>query len=56
GNQYDSRDYGPSAANDNAYHYSNTKDFVLEINGSYYNSNSNGSTYHNDGAGGSIYT
>lgn len=37
GNHYCNRDYGPSAPNQNAYHYSNT-------NGSYYYSNPNGST------------
>ncbi|KLU91039.1 hypothetical protein MAPG_09563 [Magnaporthiopsis poae ATCC 64411] len=49
GNHYCARDYGPSARNQNTYHYSN-KD------GSYYYSNPNGSTYYNDGNGKSTYT
>ncbi|BFZ54798.1 hypothetical protein PYCC9005_001835 [Savitreella phatthalungensis] len=49
GNHYCSRDYGPSARNDNAYHYSNT-------DGSYYYSNPNGSKYYNDGKGSAFYT
>ncbi|KAJ6036105.1 hypothetical protein N7540_000384 [Penicillium herquei] len=49
GNHYCTRDYGPSAANRNSYHYSNT-------NGSYYYSNPDGSTYYNNGKGDSVYT
>jgi hypothetical protein len=49
GNHYCNRDYGSSAANSNAYHYSNA-------NGSYYYSNPDGSTYYNNGNGGAVYT
>ncbi|EFJ22193.1 hypothetical protein SELMODRAFT_443235, partial [Selaginella moellendorffii] len=49
GNHYCSRDYGASAPNPNAYHYSNQ-------NGSYYYSNPNGSTYYNSGKGSATYT
>ena len=49
GNHHCSRDYGSSASNSNAYHYSNN-------DGSYYYSNPNGSTYYNDGAGKADYT
>ncbi|KAL6711952.1 hypothetical protein ACN47E_002995 [Coniothyrium glycines] len=48
GNHYCHRDHGPSAPNQNSYHYSNT-------DGSYYYSNPDGSTYHNDGKGGATY-
>ena len=44
GNHWCSRDYGPAAANDNPYHYSNR-------DGSYYYSNPDGSRYYNDGKG-----
>ncbi|KDQ12472.1 hypothetical protein BOTBODRAFT_56752 [Botryobasidium botryosum FD-172 SS1] len=49
GNHYCARDYGSSAPNQNAYHYSNS-------NGSYYYSNADGSTYYNDGQGNATYT
>jgi len=48
GNQWDSRDYGPEAANDNSYHYSNQ-------DGSYYYNNPDGSKYYDDGQGNSRY-
>ncbi|GAA5871906.1 hypothetical protein JCM1840_004741 [Sporobolomyces johnsonii] len=44
GNYYDSRDYGSSASNSNAYHCS------------YYYSNSDGSKYYNSGDGYASYT
>lgn len=65
GNHYCSRDYGSSASNSNSYHYSNTwvltdnelhRWLILFRDGSYYYSNPNGSTYHNNGQGGSTYT
>ncbi|KAG8724009.1 hypothetical protein FRC09_000817 [Ceratobasidium sp. 395] len=49
GNHYCNRDYGPSAPNQNSYHYSNT-------NGSYYYNNPDGSTYYNSGGGYVNYT
>ncbi|KAI6769809.1 hypothetical protein HG530_004438 [Fusarium avenaceum] len=65
GNHYCARDYGDSASNSNSYHYSNTQVLLqtyefpmidLYRDGSYYYSNPNGSTYHNDGQGNSTYT
>ncbi|RYP93234.1 hypothetical protein DL770_000609 [Monosporascus sp. CRB-9-2] len=61
GNHYCARDYGSGAANSNSYHYSNRRIPVptvpyLANDGSYYYSNPNGSTYHNNGQGGSTYT
>lgn len=49
GNHYCNRDYGSSAPNQNAYHYSNA-------NGSYYYSNANGSTYYKSPSGDAYYT
>ncbi|KAK7430214.1 hypothetical protein QQZ08_003189 [Neonectria magnoliae] len=51
GNHYCARDYGSGASNSNSYHYSNSPS-----DGSYYYSNPNGSTYHDNGHGGSTYT
>ncbi|KAF2092752.1 hypothetical protein NA57DRAFT_49703, partial [Rhizodiscina lignyota] len=49
GNHWCTRDYGPSATNQNPYHYSNR-------DGSCYYSNPDGSRYYNDGQGNSRYT
>src|SRR5277367_6741069 len=49
GNHYCTRDYGPSAPNQNPYHYTNR-------DGSYYYSNADGSKYYNDGKGNATYT
>ncbi|KAF8312684.1 hypothetical protein DL93DRAFT_2081951 [Clavulina sp. PMI_390] len=49
GNQWDSRDYGSGAPNQNAYHYSN-------VDKSYYYSNADKSKYYNDGKGNTSYT
>ncbi|KAK3077932.1 hypothetical protein LTS18_008878 [Coniosporium uncinatum] len=48
GNHWRSRDYGPSASNKSAYHYSN-------LDGSCFYSNLNGSTYYNNGRGNAVY-
>jgi len=45
GSHYCSRDYGSSASNQNAYHYSNA-------DGSYYYANPDGSKYYNPGSSG----
>ncbi|KAF2212530.1 hypothetical protein CERZMDRAFT_84211 [Cercospora zeae-maydis SCOH1-5] len=58
GNHYCSRDYGSSASNDNSYHYIriNPVERMERHRANFAGVDPNGSTYYNDGAGGSTYT